>query len=174
MHVIGASNTRGLSHFLQSGSIDTTVFVNPGCGFNVLKDRTSHMLSEDTDVAVLHLGTNDVLCSTTDGQCMLQCNEALDKIESTHQQHRPNVPLFVCSVPPTRVKRNQWRVDMLNALLWTRCQKSRHLHFLETGVSLQDIGRDGIHLTPEGKAKLATAIVNSVQDFHLPSNKTGK
>lgn len=130
------------------------------------------MLTKDTDVAVLHLGTNDVLCNTTDGQCMLQCNDALDKIESTHQQHYPNMPLFVCSVPPTSVNHAQQRVDMLNALLWTRCQRNRRLHFLETGITLQDIGRDGVHLTPEGKAKLATAILNSVQDFHLPASKT--
>ena len=109
------------------------------------------MVSKDADVAVLHLGTNDALGTATDAQCMLQCNQSVDHLEKAHKQAHPGVPMFVCSVPPTASRDGQRRVDMLNALLWTKCQKSRVLRLLDTGVTLGDIGHYGVHLIPQGK-----------------------
>ena len=128
-----------------------------------------------TDVAVLHLGTNDALGQTSDAQCMLRANIALSRIEEAHQRAHPNVPLIVCSVPPTYSRTGQDRVNDINNILWSRCQKSKNLHFLHTGLSFHDIDRrDGVHLTDNGKVKLAEAIISGVQDFVLSPTRSQK
>lgn len=60
---------------------------------------------------------------------------------------------------------------MLNALFKYKCEKSKTLHFLDTDLSGRDIGRDGVHLTSQGKTRLADAILAVVQDFHSGSNR---
>lgn len=163
--VIGASNLRNVSSKLQTKDCDTIALVNPGCKVQDLQNRVQHMIHKNTDVAVLHLGTNNALSNESDRECMDSSYAALEMIEHHHISAHPEIPMLVCRVPPTANRRDQRRVDMLNALFKYKCEKSKTLRFLDTGLDLKDIGRDGIHLTPDGKNRLAQAILAGVQDF---------
>lgn len=164
--LIGASNTRDVSSKVQSKDIDLLAFVNPGRQLHQMTDRIPRMLNKETDIAVLHLGTNDALNANSDGQCMINASEALTEIEFTHRRTRPDVPLLVCEVPPTGKMNAQHRVKMLNDLYRFQCSRSRHLHFIETGLTPAHLGKDNVHLTEEGKTKLARAIVSASRDFN--------
>ena len=159
--VIGASNTRNLHKFVKSEETDTIVWTNPGCRMQDLENRAHHMIAKDTDVAIIHLGTNDALNSETEGQCLLNCSDALDCLEST----TGDTPLLMCSVPPTRIARGQRRVQMINELIKFKCNKSNKMKFVDTGLTLSDIRKDGVHLTTAGKAKLGSVMRRAVQDF---------
>ncbi len=153
---------------LQTDDISATVYSNPGCRLQDIGSRVKDMTSDKTDVTVLHLGTNNALEKSSNTECRIQCLKALEVIESTHRQSRPDVPMLVCSIPPTDSRKGQLRVDDLNALLWSYCQRqSSIMTFLDTGVTLTDIGRDGVHLTLQGKVKVTSAILSAIdQDFH--------
>ena len=159
--VIGASNTRNLSKHLQSKDVDSLVWVNPGCRMQDLENRAQHMVTRDTDLAVIHLGTNNALGNETDNDCLVSCSDAMDKMEQT----TGDTPLLVCSVPPTHMKHGQRRVNMLNCLLKDKCSRSHKLQYVNTGLLSTDIGRDGIHLTDSGKKKLASSMQQAIQGF---------
>ena len=75
-------------------------------------------------------------------------------------------PLIVCCVPPTRSQRGQRRVTMINTLLKYKCDMNNRLLFVDTGLTLSDIGNDGVHLTDSGKGKLARRIQCESLDFY--------
>ena len=165
--VVGASNMRDLSANLQTSDVDTLTYTNPGCQLHQMAARLPSMIDRDTDIAVLHLGTNDALNSPSDSQCLCDADEALKSITRTHQHTRPDVPMFVCAVPPTRNRKAQPRVDMLNDLYRWHCARSVNLHFVDTGLSTRHLAKDGIHLTPEGKSWLASSIITATRDFRM-------
>jgi len=165
--VVGASNMRDLSANLQTSDVDTLTYTNPGCQLHQMAARLPSMIARDTDIAVLHLGTNDALNSPSDSQCLCDADEALKSTKRTHQHTRPDVPMFVCAVPPTRNRKAQPRVDMLNDLYRWHCARSVNLHFVDTGLSTRHLAKDGIHLTPEGKSWLASSIITATRDFRM-------
>ena len=75
-------------------------------------------------------------------------------------------PIIVCSVPPTRNQRGQRRVTMINTLLKYKCDMNNRLLFVDTGLTLSDIGNDGVHLTDSGKAKLTRRVQCESLDFY--------
>lgn len=164
--IIGASNTRGISNKLPS-ELNCLAYVHPGRQLHQMGSRISNMMNNDTDALVLHLGTNDGLNATSDSQCLLNADDGLDDIETTLQDKYGDVPVFLCAVPPIRQGDSQRRVEMLNALYKRRCERNQQLHFIETDLQHSDLGRDGLHLTNDGKIKLANAITKAVQDFTL-------
>ena len=159
--VVGASNTRNIHKFVKSEETDTVVWTNPRCRMQDLENRAHHMIAKDTDLAIIHLGTNDALNSEAEGQCLLNCSDALDCLEST----TGDTPLLMCSVPPTRIARGQRRVQMINELIKFKCNKSNKMKFVDTGLTLSDIRKDGVHLTTAGKPKLGSVMRRAVQDF---------
>ena len=128
--------------------------------------RIPGMVSKDTDIVVVHLGTNDALNASTDGRCIVHADTALNNIELVHRDTHPSVPLLLCTLPPHRKEnKGQRLVEMLNHLFRRRCSGNSHLHFVETGLSLEDLDNDGVHLLKPGKAKLAKAILTASRDF---------
>lgn len=164
MTVIGASNVQHLAPQLQTDDIDTVAYVHSGQPLHKLAARVPDMVTRDTDIVALHLGTIDAL-SLNDEQCMSWAEDALYTIERDHRISRRDAPILVCAVPPTRIVEAQERVDMLNALYEQRCARSRHLHFVDTGLTIDHIRYDGVHLTAGGRSKLASAITAAAQDF---------
>ena len=114
-----------------------------------MKSRARDML-KDSDIGVIHLGTNDDLSNRSDNDCLAECSDAMDSILDYSEQ----TPLIVCSVPPTRSKTGQRRVRMINTLLKYKCEMNNRLLFVDAGLTLSDIGNDGVHLTDSGKSKL--------------------
>lgn len=159
--VIGASNMRSMGSRLQSSELDSTVWVNPGCGFQHVDTRTRNMTTDKTDVVVVHLGTNNCVSDETEGQSMIHCLRALNTMERAHR----DMPVIMCSVPPTRDPQAQVKVDNMNALIQQRCDMSHNMDYLDTNLTLNDIGRDGIHMTASGKDKLAMKIKIRLQSF---------
>ena len=160
--IIGDSNTRRLNNHLNKDTcMDYTVWVNAGCRMQDLENRAHHMVS-GSDVAVLHLGTINALNDDSDNDCLSDCSDAIDRI----QDSIGDIPLVVCAVPPTDNKRGQRLVNMINTLLKYKCSTNNNVEFLHAKLTLQDIGKDGIHLNDSGKQKLAMDIQNATQDFH--------
>ena len=50
------------------------------------------MIAQNTDIAIHHLGTNNILDKDRDGQCLLKCDDALEEIEQAHTKAHPKVP----------------------------------------------------------------------------------
>ena len=92
--------------------------------------------------------TNDALSTKSDNDCLADCSGAMDSLLDYSVQ----TPLIVCSVPPTRNQRGQRRVTMINTLLKYKCDMNNRLLFVDTGLTLSDIGNDGVHLTDSGKS----------------------
>ena len=128
---------------------DTTVWVNAGCKAEDVKSRARDML-KDSDIGVIHLGTNNALSNRSDNDCLAECSDAMDSILDYSKQ----TPLIVCSVPPTRSKTGQRRVRMINTLLKYKCEMNNRLLFVDAGLTLSDIGNDGVDLTDSDKSKL--------------------
>ena len=164
--LIGASNIRDMSKRLQTDHCNATAIYSPGIPLQEMAPRVKHTVSHNTDVAIVHLGTNNALDKDSHGQCMLKSDDAIRRIDKERTESHPEVPLVFCSVPPTRKRPVQRRVDMLDALLRRRCQQNPTIHFLDTQLTVNDTGRDGIHLTATGKDRLAHAINTYVQGFH--------
>ena len=95
-------------------------------------------------------------------QTMFACLIAVDRI----QDSIGDIPLMVCVVPPADNKRGQRRVKLIKTLLKYKCSTNTNVQFLHSKLTLQDIGKDGIHLNDSGKQKLAMDIQNATQDFH--------
>ncbi len=131
------------------------------------------MVADTAQVAVLHLGTNDALNAKSDRECLDNARLALKEIECTHLQTKPDVPLLVCAVPPTKKQYAVHRVQQLNNLFQEKCAQNNSLHFIDTKLQMADLWRDGIHLTEQGKDKLATAIIAAVQDLKKPPFHNG-
>ena len=164
--IIGDSNTRRLNNHLNKDTgMDYTVWVNAGCRMQNLENRARHMVS-GSDVAVLHLGRINALSDDSDNDCLSDCSDAMDRI----LDYIGDIPLVVCDVTPTDNKRGQRRVNMINTLLKYKYSRNNNEQFLHSKLTLQDIGKDGIHLNDSGKQKLAMDIQNATQDFH--SSKT--
>ena len=144
---------RGLSPKLQTRDTAAIAFVHLGRQLSQLAHLFSNMAAKDTDVAVLHLGTNGALKAVTDGQCVLNADSALQNIniEHVHLRTRPDIPILVCVVPPTTLQSGQRHVAMLNSLLQCRCTQSRHIHYVETNLSTGDLSKDGV--TPHNCGK---------------------
>ena len=158
---VGDSNARNLYRHLDSTKTDNAVWVNAGCKIEDVNSRVHHMI-KDNDVGVIHLGTNDALSTKSDNDCLADCSDAMDSILDYSVQ----TPLIVCSVPPTRSQRGQRRVTMINTLLKYKCDMNNRLLFVDTGLTLSDIGNDGVHLTDSGKGKLARRIQCESLDFY--------
>ena len=95
--VVGDSNVRRLGQYLRPKMNEKyNVWTNPGSRLQDVDNRAQDMISE-SDIAVVHLGTNDALGKSSDNDCLAQCSDSIDKI---HQS--TSVPMLVCSVPPTR------------------------------------------------------------------------
>ena len=160
--VVGDSNVRRLGQYLRPKMNEKyTVWTNPGSRLQDVENRAQDMIS-DSDIAVVHLGTNDALGKSSDNDCLAQCSDSIDKI---HQS--TSVPMLVCSVPPTRSMHGQRRVNMINSLLKYKCSMDNKLCFVNTKLTASDIGGDGVHLTDTGKDKLASSIHNATKDFYV-------
>ena len=128
----------------------------------MLESRTSKVTTAKTDAVVTHLGTNNAASKQTEAQCILRCSDALDNIKAAHQ----DTPIVLCSVPPTSNRHAAKKVSMLNALFEHTCSRSANMLYLDTGVTLKDIGKDGIHLTDSGKDEVALKIKSALQSFY--------
>ena len=160
--VVGDSNVRRLGQYLRPKMNEKyTVWTNPGSRLQDVENRAQDMIS-DSDIVVVHLGTNDALGKSSDNDCLAQCSDSIDKI---HQS--TSVPMLVCSVPPTRSMHGQRRVNMINSLLRYKCSMDNKLCFVNTKLTASDIGADGVHLTDTGKDKLASSIHNATKDFYV-------
>ena len=137
------------------------MWVNAGCKIEDVNSRVHHMI-KDNDIGVIHLGTNDALSTKSDNDCLADCSDAMDSILDYSVQ----TPLIVCSVSPTRNQRRQRRVTMINTLLKYKCSMNNRLLFVDTGLTLSDIGNDGVHPTDSGKAKLTRRVQCESLDFY--------
>ena len=60
---------------------------------------------------------------------------------------------------------------MINDYLQFECSwNPERMHFVDTQITMTDIGRNGIHLKPTGKDKICRAIIGASMDF----SQTGK
>ena len=55
---------------------------------------------------------------------------------------------------------------MINTLLKYKCDMNNRLLFVDTGLTLSDIGNDGVHLADSGKAKLTRRVQCESLDFY--------
>ena len=94
MTVIGASNISDTSKQLQTlfkllvqtKQCDTVAYYSPETRVQDLTPRVKNEIARNTDVSVLHLGTDNVLDEDTDGQFLLRCDDPLNHIE--REQHQ--------------------------------------------------------------------------------------
>ena len=123
----------------------------------------------DSDIAVVHIGTNDALGKSGDNDCLAQCRDSIDKI---HQS--TTLPMLVCSVPPPRSMHCQRRMNKINSPVRYKCSMDNKLCFVSTKLTASDIGGDGIHLTDTGKDKLASSIHHATHQrrYMKTSNST--
>ena len=142
--------------------MDFTVWVNAGCRMQDLENRAHHMVS-GSDVAVLNLGAIIALSDDSDNDCLSDCSDAIDRIYDSIG----HIPLVVCAVPPADNKRGQRCVNMITTLLNYKCSTKTNVQFFHSKLTLQEIGRDGIHLNDSGKHKLAMDIQKATRDFYL-------
>ena len=123
-------------------------------------------VKDDADIIAINLGTNDALNATVEGHALLGAKSAIDKIK-----HDLNNKHIICSVPPTRNKYANGTRRMINDYLQFECSRNpERMHFVDTQITMTDIGRDAIHLKPTGKEKLWRAIIGASMDF----SQTGK
>ena len=143
---------------------DNAVWVNAGCKIEDVNSRVHHII-KDNDIGVIHLGTNDALSTKSNNDCLADCSMCSDAMDSI-LDYSVQTPLIVCSVPPTRSQRGQRCLTMINTLLKYKCDMNNRLLFVDTGLTLSDIGNDGAHLTDSGKAKLTRRIQCESLDFY--------
>lgn len=146
---------------LNTDKVDSVAWVYPGAQMSQMPTRIRATINSDTDVLALHLGTNDALNASTEGQALLGVKSALECVE-----RRTNLPIVVCAVPPTRNHRANVTRSKINDYLEFECSRNAHrMTFVNCGLTMQDIGRDEIHMTRAAKQKLCEAVVAAVSVF---------
>ena len=116
---------------------------------------------DDADIIAINLGTNDALNATVEGHALLGVKSVIDKVK-----YNLNDPLIICSNPPTMDKYANRTRRMINDYLQFECSRNpAQMHFVDTHITMTDIGGDGIHLKPTGKDKLCHAILRASLNF---------
>lgn len=158
---VGASNLRQCGARLSTDQVDGIAFVYPGAQFSQMPSRILKTITRSTDVLALHLGTNDALNADTEGQALLGVKSALESVK-----RNTDIPLVVCAVPRTHNRRANNIRSKINDYLEYEC--SRHadrMTFVDCGLTLHDIGKDGVHLIPAVKDKVSKAITAAAVGF---------
>ena len=161
--IIGDSNVRGLGVLAQTEEISAAVVVNRGARVQDVADRVPMMLRPESDVVVLHLGTNNILdrnASTSDS--VKHYDKSIDQIK-THIGKRL---LMVCAVPHCKDERTTVETQKLNCYLKRKCERLG-MHFIDASLTIADLGTDTVHLNRAAKLHLAGSIVMSAMGFHI-------
>lgn len=126
-----------------------------------MPQRITSMTAKDSEALVVHLGTNDILNASSEGQALLRISDALEDTKK-----RSSVPIIVCAVPPLKDNRANRIRTQVNHYLRHHCEKSRgKLLFVDPGLNRHDLERDGIHLTSNAKDLLCGSITAAAVGF---------
>ena len=172
--VLGASNCRDL-HFDDE---NVEVYAQSGlCASEVGTLLSKVTEPEKVDVAVLHLGTNDIKSAKADSNdVILSLQEAISNVRDT----MPNLlQIGVCSIPPRRGSSNgckafNEKVNVVNDFLKKLSSKSLDVFFVDNDQILLTENKKirksmynlddntGIHYSKEGKTEIAKNIEHAL------------
>ena len=153
--IIGTSMVRGLRKLLNDpkGGIKACCYPSPGFTAEQIGERLPDMVSEQDDVVLLG-GTNNVPRDPV-GTCVMKMNRPIDDALKLNQRAH-----MVVSEIPIRfdeISLNE-KIEKLTIFIRHKCTKSERLHSINHGkMSRSEFGRDGLHLSDNGKAKFADA-----------------
>ena len=101
---------------------------------------------------LIALGTNDILVARPPWQV----RDDILALKTRAEQARPGLRVLVALVPPHFLAKRdlEGNLGMTNALLRTALPATQLLDFF-TGMGREDVGPDGVHVSPAGQAKRA-------------------
>ena len=154
--IIGASMVRGLGKLLNDpkGGIKACCYPSPGFTAEQIGERLPGMVSEQDDVVVLLGGTNNVPRDPV-GTCVMKMNRLIDDTLKLNQ--RAHVVVSEIPIRFDEISLNE-KIERLDIFIPHKCTKSERLHSINHSQMFRsDFGRDGLHLSDNGKAKFADA-----------------
>ena len=115
-----------------------------------------------TDIAVLHMGTNDIL--NAEGDKDLIAESVIDIAKECVQLGVKDV--FVSSVT-VNTRRSSAFISAVNNILQDKCA-THQFHFIDnSNIKKEHLWKDGLHLNQSGKNLLMNNFLRSLNNFFL-------
>ena len=115
-----------------------------------------------TDIAVLHMGTNDIL--NAEGDKDLIAESVIDIAKECVQLGVKDV--FVSSVT-VNTRRSSAFISAVNNILQDKCA-THQFHFIDnSNIKKEHLWKDGLHLNRPGKDLLMNNFLRSLNNFFL-------
>ena len=83
------------------------------------------------------------------------------------EQMGPHVNPGITAIPPQKNQTVNDHVSKLNKFTFNRCARGGIVGFIHTGITQQDLRRDGIHINKSGQKKLAEATMSFARSKHV-------
>ena len=156
-------------------------------------DHIAQLFSQKTRACVIHVGTNNLKSlGSSPSAVFLKLRSVLADIAIQN----PKCEIFISSVIPRyvdrwddisdmstqhhKVKAINLSIKQYNDLVGTLCKANAHLHFVNhdnvfqpngKGVQSNLLARDGLHLSKQGIASVAKALLCCLETFEFHKNK---
>ena len=180
--IIGTSLIRGISSNIKATDVHPCVYVHPGRNLPQIRSRIAATVRDNPDVVVLQAGSVDIR-QHHERAVMTELEET---VISLKQATKGTTKILLSTIPKRSNSTDDRRARMVNNHMKFMATKDRRLSIVENNnITLSDLHKDGIHLSPDGKQKLASNILaqirnstkpaprpNPNQGFHIPT-RTG-
>jgi hypothetical protein len=158
----GDSSSQGIGSHLQDTDIEGLVLVHRQADIikgnqHIAKDNA--MLTSDPHrkkVLVASYGLDDLRNNKFTPRWKL------DSMVAAMKDLGHNTEACVLAIPPQKDLYIQKIVTEANRFLKDRCEEVGSVHFIDSGLTASDIGRDGTHLNINGIRKVAKGIKDFV------------
>ena len=136
------------------------VFYFSGARINDMNHHLLPIIAKQPDFLILHVRTNDATTNTSrkiiDDLLMLKCN-ILKQLKNCRVK---------VSKPTVRVDHGKANLALRNV---NQHLETSNLACIENGnISVQYLGRKGLHLNSKGKGKIASSFLNQIRKFSRP------
>ena len=156
--IIGSSLVRDLGELVDDANagIRACSVSNPGEKAETIMKLLPMQISDKDEVLVLMAGTNNIPSDPI--------NTCIDKIEATINKAielNPKRPIIIPEIPnryDNKVLLALSKIRDVNLYIRDKVSKTANLRLLTHNFDLDDYTRGGLHLSKQGKQKLATSI----------------
>ena len=155
--IVGDSMFNGIDEKKLQKHGSVKVFYFSGARINDMNHHLMQIIAKQPDYLILHVGTNDATTSTSrkiiDDLLMLKCNIL---------KQLPNCRVIV-SKPTVRIDHGRANLTLRNV---NKHLETLNLECIENGnISIQHLGRKGLHLNSKSKGRLALNFLNQIRKF---------